>query len=236
MRLLFLSEVDWEHKHPIVLLCFLCGHLALLATTTSPLPLLLTFVALLLLERRLSITVLGIAAGYALFSFFPILYGGMVSSALVAHQAMRLALLLFGMSWVSRFIKIEPLLPLFLRTPKSVRLFYGAWGMIRTMDTAFRTALASHPRGAWREAVVIAFETTRHEPRYAPRFGPPLLARDVVHVVCLLAFVWAIHELYIWPVWIIYAYVTKGVVRDATILVGRRFNALDKILRRTARR
>lgn len=217
MRFLSSNEADWERRHPVTLLFFLMTHLYVLTYLNHSLWLLLGLIALLLLERRFPFAVLGLLGAFLVISITPIIFGWNISFRSISNQLLPLSTFLIGMIWVSRFIRLERLLPFLNRWPRSARLLYGGWALVPTMERAVRLTLASHPKREWQEAVVIGIESQRHEPLYVPHRVRPFERYDVTQ--CLILACLGIVANVISPVlWLVYPYLTKGGVRDALVV------------------
>lgn len=217
MRFLSSNEADWERRHPVTLLFFLLAHLYVIVHLNGSLWLLFGLVGLLLIERRFPLAMTGVLIAFTLISFSPVLIGWDVSTARVTRQLVQLAMFLFGMVWVSRFLKLDRLLPLLERWPRSTKLLYGGWALIPSMERAVRLSLKSHARQDWQEAVVVGIESQRDEPVYAKARLRRLGLHDVTHLIVMgICFI----AIYLgWPViWLLYPYLTKGGLRDGMVI------------------
>ncbi|WP_215142750.1 hypothetical protein [Exiguobacterium qingdaonense] len=214
MRWLSSNEADWERRHPVTLLFFLIAHLFVLTNVEDVSTFVIGLVALLLFERRFPWAMLSVLIAFGVVSVFPALFGWDLSASYIWRQLLKLAAFLLGMSWVSRLVRLELLLPLLSRWPRSSSLLYGAWALIPSMERAVRQSMRSHPKTAWQEAVEIGIASQQREPRFAidpmRRFrvddGIQLI---VIGVICYVSLQWAV------ALWLIYPYVTKGGIRDA---------------------
>lgn len=216
MRFLSSNEADWERRHPVTLLFFLLGHLYVIVHLNGSLWLLIGLIGLLLLERRLPLAMSGILVAFVLISMAPVLIGWDISFQRIIRQLVQLATFLFGMIWISRFLKLDRLLPLLERWPRSMKLLYGGWALIPTMERAVRLSLKSHARHDWQEAVVVGIESQREEPVYARARLRNMQRSDIVHLVGLVGSFLAIY--FGWPlIWLLYPYLTKGGIRDALV-------------------
>ncbi|WP_215190000.1 hypothetical protein [Exiguobacterium sp. s6] len=221
MRFLSSNEADWERRHPVTLLFFLVAHLFILTYLNDSVWLLLGLVGLLLLERRFPLAMLGVLAAFMLISFAPIVFGWNVSLMGITNQLIPLATFLFGMIWMNRFMRLERLLPFLNRWPRSTRLLYGGWALVPSMERAVRLSIASHPRREWQEAIVVGIDSQRLEPVYVTNQMRRFERHDTVQCLVLLGFV-AIASMGVPVVWLLYPYLTKGGLRDALVILGRR--------------
>ena len=221
MRFLSSNKADWERRHPVTLLFFLVAHLFILTYLNDSVWLLLGLVGLLLLERRFPLAMLGVLAAFMLISFAPIVFGWNVSLMGITNQLIPLATFLFGMIWVNRFMRLERLLPFLNRWPRSTRLLYGGWALVPSMERAVRLSIASHPRREWQEAIVVGIDSQRLEPVYVTNRMRRFERHDTVQCLVLLGFV-AIASMGVPVVWLLYPYLTKGGLRDALVILGRR--------------
>lgn len=221
MRFLSSNEADWERRHPVTLLFFLVAHLFILTYLNDSVWLLLGLVGLLLLERRFPLAMLGVLAAFMLISFAPIVFGWNVSLMGITNQLIPLATFLFGMIWMNRFMRLERLLPFLNRWPRSTRLLYGGWALVPSMERAVRLSIASHPRREWQEAIVVGIDSQRLEPVYVTNQMRRFERHDTVQYLVLLGFV-AIASMGVPVVWLLYPYLTKGGLRDALVILGRR--------------
>ncbi|MFN3366252.1 MAG: hypothetical protein ACK411_07670 [Exiguobacterium mexicanum] len=221
MRFLSSNEADWERRHPVTLLFFLVAHLFILTYLNDSVWFLLGLVGLLLLERRFPLAMLGVLAAFMLISFAPIVFGWNVSLMGITNQLIPLATFLFGMIWVNRFMRLERLLPFLNRWPRSTRLLYGGWALVPSMERAVRLSIASHPRREWQEAIVVGIDSQRLEPVYVTNRMRRFERHDTVQCLILLGFV-AIASMGVPVVWLLYPYLTKGGLRDALVILGRR--------------
>ncbi|KGI85681.1 hypothetical protein [Exiguobacterium sp. s16] len=221
MRFLSSNEADWERRHPVTLLFFLVAHLFILTYLNDSVWFLLGLVGLLLLERRFPLAMLGVLAAFMLISFAPIVFGWNVSLMGITNQLIPLATFLFGMIWVNRFMRLERLLPFLNRWPRSTRLLYGGWALVPSMERAVRLSIASHPRREWQEAIVVGIDSQRLEPVYVTNRMRRFERHDTVQCLVLLGFV-AIASMGVPVVWLLYPYLTKGGLRDALVILGRR--------------
>ncbi|WP_214706091.1 MULTISPECIES: hypothetical protein [unclassified Exiguobacterium] len=221
MRFLSSNEADWERRHPVTLLFFLVVHLFILTYLNDSVWFLLGLVGLLLLERRFPLAMLGVLAAFMLISFAPIVFGWNVSLMGITNQLIPLSTFLFGMIWMNRFIRLERLLPFLNRWPRSTRLLYGGWALVPSMERAVRLSIASHPRREWQEAIVVGIDSQRLEPVYVTNQMRRFERHDTVQCLVLLGFV-AIASMGVPVVWLLYPYLTKGGLRDALVILGRR--------------
>ncbi|WP_233004358.1 hypothetical protein [Exiguobacterium aurantiacum] len=221
MRFLSSNKADWERRHPVTLLFFLVAHLFILTYLNDSVWFLLGLVGLLLLERRFPLAMLGVLAAFMLISFAPIVFGWNVSLMGITNQLIPLATFLFGMIWVNRFMRLERLLPFLNRWPRSTRLLYGGWALVPSMERALRLSIASHPRREWQEAIVVGIDSQRLEPVYVTNRMRRFERHDTVQCLVLLGFV-AIASMGVPVVWLLYPYLTKGGLRDALVILGRR--------------
>ncbi|WP_214797238.1 MULTISPECIES: hypothetical protein [unclassified Exiguobacterium] len=221
MRFLSSNEADWERRHPVTLLFFLVAHLFILTYLNDSVWFLLGLVGLLLLERRFPLAMLGVLAAFMLISFAPIVFGWNVSLMGITNQLIPLATFLFGMIWMNRFMRLERLLPFLNRWPRSTRLLYGGWALVPSMERAVRLSIASHPRREWQEAIVVGIDSQRLEPVYVTNRMRRFERHDTVQCLVLLGFV-AIASMGVPVVWLLYPYLTKGGLRDALVILGRR--------------
>ena len=221
MRFLSSNEADWERRHPVTLLFFLVAHLFILTYLNDSVWFLLGLVGLLLLERRFPLAMLGVLAAFMLISFAPIVFGWNVSLMGITNQLIPLATFLFGMIWMNRFMRLERLLPFLNRWPRSTRLLYGGWALVPSMERAVRLSIASHPRREWQEAIVVGIDSQRLEPVYVTNQMRRFERHDTVQCLVLLGFV-AIASMGVPVVWLLYPYLTKGGLRDALVILGRR--------------
>lgn len=221
MRFLSSNEADWERRHPVTLLFFLLVHLYVLTYVNDSIWLLLGLFGLLLLERRFPLAMLGIILAFLLISLTPFVLGWRISLGAVSNQLIPLATFLFGMIWVNRFMRLERLLPFLNKWPRSTRLLYGGWALVPTMERAVRLSLASHPRRDWQEAVVVGIDSQRLEPVYVTNPMRRFEKHDWIQCLVLAGF--GSLALLVTPVvWLLYPYLTKGGVRDALVILGRR--------------
>lgn len=221
MRFLSSNEADWERRHPVTLLFFLVAHLFILTYLNDSVWFLLGLVGLLLLERRFPLAMLGVLAAFMLISFAPIVFGWNVSLMGITNQLIPLSTFLFGMIWMNRFMRLERLLPFLNRWPRSTRLLYGGWALVPSMERAVRLSIASHPRREWQEAIVVGIDSQRLEPVYVTNQMRRFERHDTVQCLVLLGFV-AIASMGVPVVWLLYPYLTKGGLRDALVILGRR--------------
>jgi len=164
---------------------------------------------------------LGIILAFLLISLTPFVLGWRISLGAVSNQLIPLATFLFGMIWVNRFMRLERLLPLLNKWPRSTRLLYGGWALVPTMERAVRLSLASHPRRDWQEAVVVGIDSQRLEPVYVTNRMQGFEKHDWIQCLVLAGF--GSLALLVTPVvWLLYPYLTKGGVRDALVILGRR--------------
>lgn len=219
MRFLSSNDADWERRHPVTLLFFLCVHLYVLMESYSSIVMLLGLLVVLSLERRFPFFLMGLLGMFFFISYLPILIGWSVSIESVFRQMVRLAVFLCGMHWVGRFVKIERLLPLFSMFPRSSRLFYGGWALVPFYGQAIRKTLRSYPRKRWREAILTAVEAGQREPLLAVSRLRPFHQSDWAQLVCLLGIFGL--SMYTPVCWLIYPYLTKGGVRDAMVIFRR---------------
>ncbi|TCI29488.1 hypothetical protein EVJ33_09440 [Exiguobacterium sp. SL-10] len=221
MRFLSSNEADWERRHPVTLLFFLVAHLYILTYLNDSSWFLFGLVVLLLLERRFPLAMLGVLAAFVLISLAPIVFGWNVSLKGITNQLIPLSAFLFGMIWVNRFMRLERLLPFLNKWPRSTRLLYGGWALVPTMERAVRLSLASHPRRDWQEAVVVGIDSQRLEPVYVTNRMRRFERHDWVQCLVLTGF--GATAVMVTPVvWLLYPYLTKGGVRDALVILGRR--------------
>lgn len=214
MRLLSSNEADWERRHPVTLLFFLFSHLFILTYIQDVTVLVIGLVLLLMLERRFPWTMLIVLIAFAVVSVFPALFGWELSLSYIWRQLLRLATFLLGMLWISRIVRLERLLPLLSKWPRSTSLLYGAWALIPSMERAVRQSLRSHPKKAWQEAIENGIESQRHEPRFAVEPMSRFRVEDVLQLLAIGLIGYVSIEWTIIP-WLIYPYITKGGVRDA---------------------
>lgn len=220
MRWLSSNEADWERRHPVTLLFFLLLHLYILTYAGGDKYFLVGLVLLLLLERRLPWTLASFFLAFGVVSFLPLLIGWDVSTSSVMRQLMQLATFILGMVWISRLLRIERLLPLFSRWPRSASLLYGGWALIPLLERAIRSALRSHPRQDWRQALRVGIDSQQEEPRYAVEPFRRLRIEDGIQLALVVAsFLLSVKGLLV--IWLIYPYCTKGGVRDAVVVFSR---------------
>lgn len=223
MRLLSSNEADWERRHPVTLLFFLFLHLYILTYLSGDVVFAAGLIVLLLIERRLPWGLVGLITAFGLISYAPIFIGWDISLTLVLRQLLKLAAFMLGMIWVSRLIRIERMLPLFSRWPRSSKLLYGAWALIPSIEQAVRLSLRSHPKHAWREAVLIGVESQHEEPRFAVEPMRRVRIEDGTQLIVLfLTFLLAVNVSTL--IWLFYPYLTKGGMRDALVILYRRFS------------
>ncbi|WP_214824191.1 cornichon family protein [Exiguobacterium algae] len=220
MRWLSSNEADWERRHPVTLLFFLLLHLFIVTYKGDDLLLVIGLFCLLLLERRLPWMIVGLLLAFGTVSVFPVLIGWDISTSAIGHQLVKLAAFMFGMVWVSRYLRLERLLPLFTRWPRSSKLLYGAWALIPTMEQAIRVALRSHPKRAWRQALQVGVESQQDEPRFAVEPMRRFQWEDGLQLFLLSGW-WFVAMNGPLVIWLLYPYLTKGGIRDALVVFRR---------------
>jgi hypothetical protein len=221
MRFLSSNDADWERRHPVTLLFFLFMHLYVLIHASGSVWLLVGITFLLILERRFPIGLLSILLVFVVISISPILFNWNISPRLISQQSIQLGIFLFGMVWGNRFLKLERLLPLLSKWPRSSKLLYSGWALIPSMERAIRLSLRSHSKKDWQDAVVIGIESQRQEPRYAIERLQSFHSQDMIQL--LILFILFIASIMWLPmIWLLYPYLTRGGVRDAMVIFRRR--------------
>ncbi|WP_024371552.1 hypothetical protein [Exiguobacterium sp. ZOR0005] len=218
MQFLSSNEADWERRHPVTLLFFLIAHLYVLVYMNGSIWLLIGLVGLLVLERRFPLGLAVVLLAFVLISLAPLLIGWDVSFHRIIRQLVQLATFLFGMVWVSRFLKLDRFLPFLARWPRSTQLLFGAWALIPTMERAIRLSLKSHAPRDWQEAVVVGIDSQRQEPIYRVPLSRRFEQHDLVPLAVLTGCFGATYGG--WPLlWLLYPYLTKGGMRDAMVII-----------------
>lgn len=214
MRLLSSNEADWERRHPVTLLFYLLCHLYVLMNVDDVTFFVIGLFILLIFERRFPWPMLSVFIAFGLISIMPMLIGWEISYVYIWHQLMKLAAFLLGMLWIGRIVRLERLLPLLSRWPRSSSLLYGAWALIPSMERAVRQSLRSHPKAAWQEAIEVGIESQKQDPRFVVE---PMRRFRIEDILQLIGIVLICYGSLQWTIvlWLVYPYVTKGGVRDA---------------------